>query len=191
MKFDVNYIKKHHMKTYRLLFLISLIGCASVIKTTERNKEIQTLVESKVFEIKNEIATPLVGNAGVSDFSGPRNNTTNLSLERFNSHFRIKNDSISVYLPFHGRRNGFNYGQSTTNHESFIVYYGQPQKIKRSYNEKKNEYRYDIRFKRNRESFRIKLIIQGDDGSSNIFLSSTERSSIFYSGKVESLALLE
>lgn len=185
------------MKTYRLLFLVSLIGCASVtetteIKTTERNKKVQTLVESKVFEIKNEIATPLVGNIGISDFSGPRSNTTNLSLERFDdSHFRIKNDSISVYLPFQGSRNVLNYGQSATNHESFIVYYGKPQKIKSSYDEKKNEYRYDMRFKRNRESFRIRLTIQGDDGSSNIFLSSTNRSSIYYSGKIESLALLE
>jgi hypothetical protein len=183
------------MKIYRLLFLASLIGCASVtktteIKTTERNKKVQALVESKVFEIKNEIATPIaVG--GFSDFSGPRNNTTNLSLERSNSHFRIKNDSISVYLPFHGRRNIFNYGQSATNHESFIVYYGKPQNIKSSYNEKKNEYRYDMRFKSNRESFRVRLIIQGDDGRSNIFLSSTDRSSIYYSGKIESLALLE
>ena len=99
---------------------------------------------------------------------------------------KIKNDSISVYLPFFGERRILNYGHSATNHESFIVYTGVPQRLKSSFDKEKNEYRYDMRFKRNRESFRIRLTIQGN-GSTRLFVSSTNRSSIFYLGKVKPL----
>ena len=176
------------MKIYRVLFLLSLMSCASTINVAERNEKINSLVDGGVFEIKNEVATPVAGKSMmmVSDIIAPRDNATNLSLDRNDSYFKIKNDSISVYLPFFGERRILNYGHSATNHESFIVYTGVPQRLKSSFDKEKNEYRYDMRFKRNRESFRIRLTIQGN-GSTRLFVSSTNRSSIFYLGKVKPL----
>lgn len=165
------------------------MSCASTVQVTdkiEKNETIINLVDSKKFEIKNEFVTPIAANGMISDIIAPRDNATNLSLDRNDSHFKIVNDSISVYLPFFGERRILTYGYSPSSHEGFIVYSGIPQKFKSYYDEATNEYRYDMRFRKNCEAFRIRLTIYGD-GSTRIFLSSTNRSSLFYSGKVKLL----
>ena len=177
------------MKIYRILILFSIIGCATLPNTTEKNIEIQRLVKAQKFEIKNDWAMPVATNSMLlaSGLLSPGDNVGNINLNRNQSYFVMMNDGLSIYLPFYGERRiittRFNDGGS-------IKFDGKPKSIKSSFNDKKNEHKFDIQFKDKKESYRIRLSIQGS-GSSIISVSSAHRSSISYKGIVKPLKVIE
>lgn len=180
------------MRALSLLFLLACtVSCASHTSTTkkaDKSSEIKRYVDLKEFDITNEWAIPTASNSMMLAFNAgllaPGNNAANINLTGNANHFRMMKDSVSIQLPFYGESRTI----ATRLSEASITFNGIPKEIKQTYNEKKQEYVYNMKVANKRESFRIKVYLR-NDASSYITVSSPRRSFISFKGKVQALGL--
>ncbi len=181
------------MRALGLLFLLACtVSCASSTNTTNKKADksnlVKRYVELKEFDITNEWAIPTASNSMMLAFNAgllaPGNNAANINLTGNANHFRMMKDSVSIQLPFYGESRTI----ATRLSEASITFNGVPKEIKQTYNEKKQEYVYNMKVENKRESFRIKVYLR-NDASSYITVSSPRRSFISFKGKVTSLDL--
>ena len=177
------------MKKIVYIVLISILsGCAAIDYSTE-NETISKLIHKQQWEITNDWAFPLTTtstnimyNAGLIP---PGSTGNRINLIGNANYVKKVGDSISVYLPFFGDRQlggGYNTGNSA------IAFDGIPKNIKTLVTRKSELEKYRIEFKKGTESFRGIIIIY-NNGSTEITIYGSHRSSMRYTGHLDELEL--
>jgi len=173
-----------------LVFLMVFISCTSPkIVTEAQQKEMISWGNEMPFEIISYRASPMptaafsaVANSGLL---APGNTASSIDIIGNSNSFKMQGDTISASLPYFGERQfGSNYGSN----EGGIKFDDKPMSQEISYNTKKQrvEMRFKIKQERDNEIFDIMIYIFPNH-STQIYVNSTERSPISYSGKIKSL----
>ena len=172
------------------IIVVVLVACGSSNQKygAETGKILDGLIESKSFEITSSWAQPLMtsamqqlGNAGLF-ING--STAGNIDISRHTNYLKMENDSVKAILPFYGERQ-FGGGY---NNASGIEFEGIPGNLQiDSGKEGSYEIRFQINDKNsNTENYRVYIKLLSDL-SSNINISSSNRSNIQYRGKVHAL----
>ena len=167
---------------FRLLFLSILTITFFSCKSTASLAEIEYLKEtatSKNFIITADTANPtgLMNTRGLENLLPPGSNLGHISLVNIQNNFTIKNDSISLDMPFYGeRRFGGGYGTDTG-----LQFEGIPENVQSSFNQKKNTYEFEYLLNTKTESLQISLTLFANK-TSRFTVNSSHRSTITYSG---------
>ena len=180
------------MKTNILLgiMLSFMLACSSSKSTQNKNAQntLDSLIQSHRFEIKSNRARPTntmalqqLDNAGLF-LNG--SNASNIDLSTNTNFLRMKNDTVTAFLPFFGERQfGGSYGKSTS-----IEFEGIPENLEIKPGKKGA---YNIRFNisdKNAPTDNYNVFITlFPNLNSTININSTSRSSIQYIGYVEAL----
>ena len=135
-------------------------------KRVEREKEIAALVESKSFVFKGDRAIP----TGYKSMDL----TTNPNFVKFSP------DLIVSEMPFFGRAYSVSYGGS----DAGLKFKGKPEIY--TIERKKKNYEVEAKIKGTGDSYTINLYISFE-GSSTMSISSNNRTSISYNGKISAL----
>lgn len=155
-------------------------------ETSQRTKE---LITQKRFSIDCNTVYPTptmalqaVANAGLI---APGNTVSQISINGSYNQFRILGDSISVYLPYYGeqRMAGMSYGSTNTG----IQFEGIPDTSNFTGNDKKGNRVLNFTFKNDAEQCQAQVKIF-PSGQSDIFITSSHRTSIRYTGSINALA---
>jgi hypothetical protein len=167
---------------FRVLFLLVLTLAFLNCKSTATLAEIEHLKETamaKNFIITADVAntTGLMNTRGLENLLPPGSNLGHISLVNTQNNFTIKNDSISLDMPFYGERR-FASGYGT---ESGLQFEGIPENVESSFNQKKNTYEFEYLLNTKTESLRISLTLFSNK-TSRFTVNSSHRSTITYSG---------
>lgn len=179
------------MKTiypFLLIALFALYGCGSTKSATvEDIAALRNLVENQHFTIESDWAQPTASIA-LMDLSsagllGPGNSSSNINLQGNSNFLKIEGDSITSYLPFYGERHmGAGYG----GRDNTIAFDGEMQDYEAVWNDAKQRYNITFKAKSHNEKFDV-MITLFPNNSSTIVLTSSSRSAMRYTGKVEAL----
>ncbi|MCF6349205.1 MAG: DUF4251 domain-containing protein [Flavobacteriaceae bacterium] len=173
-----------------LVIFMMLISCTSTkIVTEAQQKELISWGNEKPFEIISHRALPMptaafnaIANSGLL---APGNSAGNIDLIGNPNYFKMKGDTLSVYLPYFGeRRFGGNYGST----QGGIRFDGIPDGNDITWNAKKQrvEMRFKIKQERDNEIYDI-LVFIFPNHTTRIDINSSERTPISYIGNIESL----
>ncbi|MGE5944731.1 MAG: DUF4251 domain-containing protein [Flavobacteriales bacterium] len=173
-----------------IVIVLTVVSCGSgSTKYSETNrKTLDNMIESKSLEIISNRAQPLMtaamqqlANAGLFV-----NGSTagNIDLTTHTNYLRMKNDSVTAFLPFYGERQfGGGYNNATGIEFEGIPKNLQIQKGKNS----SYEIRFDIRDKNlNTENYQVYIHLF-PNLSSTMLIRSSNRSNIQFSGQVHEL----
>jgi len=155
-------MNKYILLIFGLLSLSLSSSCKSAKGETSDLSELQTLIESRSFDIENDWALPLRG--------------AQINLVTNDNHLRFRKDSIDIFLPYFGVRQ-FSGGY---NAEAGIRYEGllNALEIDSSYGD-----RVKLRFETSTGTEQIRYIItMYPNGKSNLQLLMNQRDNISYRG---------
>ena len=187
MKIVDKYIYTQAMKTKIIIvlafFLINLSEGYSQLNNkqkklfrAERKLEIQNkvqkLIESKEFEFVPKTAFPM---------GGP-----SIDLTTHNSYIRFSQDLIESYMPFFGRAYSVDYSTGGGG----LKFEGKPEIYTARRLENNKGYDVSAKVTLPRDSYNINMKV-GKDGTSNLTITSNQRSSISYLGKIKELGKRE
>lgn len=180
------------MKYFFYITLIFLLfsNCSSQKKINpEVSQRTKKLIEQKRFIINCNMAYPTptmalqsVANAGLI---APGSTVSQINIRGSQNTFKIKGDSIKVYLPYYGeqRMAGMGYGRANTG----IQYEGIPEASDFSSKDKKGNTVLKFTFKNDAEQCQAQVKIF-PSGKSDISINSSHRTSIRYSGNINTIA---
>ena len=165
-----------------MLLLLGACGSSKTPATPEQLAQLQSLVESRKFEIEAEFALPQTSQAYVSAANATLaraggNSLSRISLGGEGYFLKMKGDSVESHLPYYGVRDNFSE-------------YGRPDGIELDSEleevkvEKKSSGAYQMRFfaRKKTERFQITLdLFPG--GKSNVIIYSGQRDAIRYEGR--------
>lgn len=176
-----------------LILCISVLNCANSKVNTQNNQDayyhLISFVESKNFEIVLNRAEPQMSNALIqvlnSNMSPPGSTPSNIFLNGYYS-LKIVGDTIKTYLPYYGERF---FGVSPGSNSEGIIFNGIPNNYKIKTNQKKQsvEIMFSISDKNQKNEWYDVLITAYSNLSSTIFIQSSNRSFIKYSGEFKVL----
>lgn len=174
---------------YILPLFILFTNCSSQKGvSTVVSENTQKLIDQKRFTIDCTRAYPTptmalqaVANAGLV---APGNTVNQININGSQNSFQIKGDSIAVYLPYYGeqRMAGLGYGRTNTG----IEFEGIPDESSFTGKDKKGNSVLNFTFKNDAEQCQAQVKIF-PSGQSDIYINSSHRTSIRYSGKINSL----
>ncbi|MBP2831923.1 DUF4251 domain-containing protein [Aquimarina sp. U1-2] len=177
--------------TVLLLFIVnSIMSCGSnknrVATETQRNT-LHQLIAEKEFEIISNWAYPLVTGSviGIANIGllPPGSNTSSVNLIGNTNYFKMKGDSIIMYLPFFGEQRIAGSYNAT---DIAIEYKGSPDTIEISNTKKKDIYEIKFTAKSERDTYDV-LVTLFPNLTSTIFINSMHRTSISYRGTLSRL----
>ena len=92
-------------KVFFLFVILVSLGCKSTSTLIEVNNLKET-VSSKQFEVNLNTAYPigLGSTIGLESLMPPGSNTSSINLINIQNHFTVKNDSLSINLPYYGEQ---------------------------------------------------------------------------------------
>ena len=169
--------------------LFFCLSCASSKQkaTPEQIQVLTDLVENQSMEFVADWAFPLatnslnqLSNAGLLQ---PGSTAGRINLIGNVNYLKIKNDSISAYLPYFGERQ---FGGAYNNDNTGIRFNSVPDNLTITKDEKSNGYSIAFDITRDTESFQVFLrLFPNKKGALNI--NSNQRHSIAYQGTIKSL----
>lgn len=172
------------------LFVL-LINCsAKQVVATETSDRTKELISKKRFSIDCTKAypTPTLGLQSVANTGllPPGNSVGLINISGNENQFKILGDSITVYLPFYGeqRMAGISYGRTNNG----IQFNGIPDASSFDGKDKKGNQILNFTFKNNGEQCQAKIKIF-PSGHSDININSSHRTSMRYSGTINSLGV--
>jgi hypothetical protein len=174
-------------RKFRFLFLSLLIitfySCKSTATLTEIEFMQKTVLDKNFTIVANSAAPVSFANVrGIENLLPPGSNLANISLINIQNNFTIKNDSVFLDMPFYGERR-FASGYGT---ETGLQFKGKPDRLKTSFNSKKNKYVLEYWLNAKTESLRISLSLFANK-TSRFTVNSSHRSTITYDGNWQSL----
>ncbi len=170
-----------------ILICCACIGCAAKKNAVSPEKiaALHTLLKSKNIHINAERAYPMMSNAMQQVFNsellGPNNSGRAIDITSTTNYIKIAGDSLYVALPFFGELQS---GAITSGTDISISFKGKPLKYTSTYNAQKKTYKLQIGFKTKRERFNMYISLFSN-GTTNINVLSSHRSSISYRGAVD------
>ena len=178
------------MRTYIFMaVLIVLVGCKSADTGVSEfeTQQTKTLIESNNYELTMTWATPMANNA-MNQISNANllpldSRTGRINLQGSSSYIRTKGDSVQVYLPYFGTRQ-LSITPGDTN--GAIQFEGLPERYEVEYNDKKRLTDIYIRVKDRTEQYDVNIKVFGNRNA-NVYVNSTHRTSIRYTGKLSTL----
>tara|TARA_R110002072_G_scaffold118631_1_gene250801 strand:- start:229231 stop:229782 length:552 start_codon:yes stop_codon:yes gene_type:complete len=172
------------------IVLLLFTACKSSENTaTSAAEALQTkqLVENGDFEINVEWANPMATNElnqlSNSGLLGVGNSAGRINLIGTANYMRLKNDSLSVYLPYFGtRQTGVRFG----NNSGAIEFDGIPDEYELQYDEGKQRTELRFKMKEDTESYNVFITVYANR---NVYVSvnSSQRNSISYEGVISRL----
>ena len=180
------------MRAFILLFIglccISCSNTVNTIATTKNGKNLRSLLHEQSFEIVSDWASPVASSAFLNlDFLFPFGSTPNSINIGVNSNtFIKKGNEIEILLPYFGEQRG---GVGYNNEDGSIKWKGVPEDYTEEYNEEKNFYKIQFSMSKRTEvySFTIRLY---QNLTSRIFVNSSHRTAITYTGTVKDVTSL-
>ncbi|WP_242093445.1 DUF4251 domain-containing protein [Aestuariivivens sediminicola] len=170
--------------TFLSIFLIVSCGSKKSVATVEELKVLESIVQSKAYEIDSDMAYPQVTNAVQQVFNSglmqPGNTPGNINLIGNPNYLRIHNDSVYSYLPYFGERQmrgGYDAGDGAIELKSLMKDYQVNQK-------KDGSYRISFTAEGNQESFQVYINIF-PSLKSTMSVNGVYRFPIQYSGMVK------
>ncbi|WP_435414975.1 DUF4251 domain-containing protein [Polaribacter aestuariivivens] len=170
------------MRIVVLSFLVLFISCG-ISKNTATPSEINNLkkaVTNKAIEANFDWASPLGLNnnvQGIENLLPPGSTSSNISLIGNPNFFIIKNDSISMDLPYYGRQQ-LSGGYGT---DLGVEFDGKPKTEKKYYHEKKAAYIFEYTLYAKKESYDVTLTLFANK-KSTLDVNSSHRTNISYNG---------
>ncbi len=167
-----------------LISLIFLVGCTSskeLVKRSQSGKDIHELVASKSFKIVSDWANPMANSQMLSINFLPNGSSPFAITLVGNNNFLIQEgDSVRAILPFYGEQR---FAKAYTDNAG-IEMNGIPENYKLNFDEKKKEYKIHFKMKDKSEVYNVKIRMY-QNLTTKIYVSSSHRSSITYSGRVK------
>ena len=177
---------------YLIFFVGIIVGCKSSSNSLSKetiSQKVSVLLESKHFNIEcsqmyptNTSSLQAIANAGLI---APGNSVGQINITGSNNYFKIIGDSISVNLPFYGEQQlgGLAYNRNDVG----FSFQGIPKEFSESKNIKKNIRILNYTFPNGAESCKAQIRIYSQ-GSAEINITSSHRSSIRYRGNIKSIS---
>ena len=173
-----------------ILLVIMLLSCGTsstyTAEETHAYEQLQSTIADQKFEILVRTVKPRVTSAfqqvANTTILGPGNSASNINVQSSGYFMRFKKDSVTTFLPFYGEQQ-FGGGYPGANHQG-IEFNAIPEKFTLNQNEKKHsmELTFEIEDQfRGNERYNVYVNLFPNNGA-NIRISSTNRSSIEYSG---------
>lgn len=129
----------------------------------QQKQQVEKLIESGTFTFEAQSAQPSVGRM--------------ITLTGTDYTLQLNGDSIDSYLPYYGRA----YVAPLGRDEGGIKFKTLMESCKKTYNERKRLYQYDISVVGEYDKYNIMLRV-GDTGHANLLINCNNRSSINFSG---------
>lgn len=168
-----------------IVIILSIVfmncGPGKRVATAEELEKVHAVVKMDTLKIRSQWANPLNANDIINiGLLPPDSAAGNINLIGNPNYFKIIGDSLSIFLPYYGRRQlGGTYNPS----EVGIAFEGKPKVFKQEFNEKRNRYEYYFEVNTNKENLQINLSIF-PNLRTDIKISSSHRTFISYSGAV-------
>jgi len=164
-----------------MLFMLSCKTTNRSLENVEPPEKLQEWIANRSFEIESDRANPKVSsglNRVDPSLFGYGNNANNISLVGDPNYLRVKNDSVSAYLPYYGNRHiGVKIGSNT----GAIQFNTVAKNYSSEYNEAKNQTTIQFEAKEDTEIYNVTISIFSNL-TTNITINSSQRSSIGYDG---------
>lgn len=163
--------------------VIAFVSCGTqnAAKTKVNEEKMRSFATVDSIKIESNWARPLnateIQNTGLLPIGS---SAANISLIGNTNYFKIIGDSLSVYLPYYGRRQMV--GPNNPD-DVGIVFEGIPSEFTQSYNQRKNRYEYYFEFNNGTENFQTRVNIYSNLRT-DIQVNSTYRTFISYGGLV-------
>ncbi|MBT8183741.1 MAG: DUF4251 domain-containing protein [Eudoraea sp.] len=179
------------MKTivYLGIVMLLLTACKSADPAISEFESQQTreLIDSRNYELTMTWATPLATNA-MTQLSNANllpmdSRSGRINLMGSSSYIRTKGDSLQVYLPYYGTSQ-ISRAPGDTN--GAIQFEGMPERYEVEYNDKKQHTDISFRMKDRTEQYDVFITVYGNKNA-NIYVNSTHRNSIRYTGELKAL----
>ncbi len=179
----------------KILFLLLggglWIGCSSSQNTstsTTKSKLLDDLVAQKSFQIESDQANPLVsGSLNTIANSGlipPGSTVGTINLIGNPNYFKVKGDSITMYLPYYGEQQ---MAGAYNNRDVGIEFNGVPYRVEITKNERRNTYKLNYHIRNNTEVYKV-FVTLFPNLTSTIRINSNQRTPIGYKGRVSKLS---
>ncbi|EAQ41485.1 DUF4251 domain-containing protein [Polaribacter sp. MED152] len=164
------------------IFSMVIVGCASSKNKVSATQiaNLKSAVENAQIEIVSDAANPVAftNTRGLENLLPPGSNLARISLINNPNFFKIKNDSIDLYLPYYGEQQ---IGGDYTS-ESGLVFKGVPARTKIEFDSSKNRYNLTYILNANKESLTANLTLFANN-TSTLRINSSIRTTIIYYGK--------
>ncbi|UAM99352.1 DUF4251 domain-containing protein [Polaribacter litorisediminis] len=165
------------------LLIVNIYSCKSTAALAEIESMRKTVLDKNFTIVANSASPVAFANVrGIEKLLPPGSNLANISLINIQNNFTIKNDSVFLDMPFYGERRFAN-GYGT---ETGLQFKGKPDRVKTSFNAKKNKYLLEYWLNAKTESLRISLTLFANK-TCRFTVNSSHRSTITYDGNWESL----
>ena len=175
--------------TYIFPFFVLFVNCSSKqVVSSQTSERTKALITEKRFSIDCTRAYPTptrglqaVANAGLL---APGNSVGQINISGSQNQFKIVGDSIAVSLPFYGEQRlaGLSYGRKNTG----IQFNGIPDVSNFDGKDKKGNQVLNFTFKNDTEQCQAQIKIF-PSGKSDIYITSSHRTSMRYTGSINSL----
>lgn len=161
---------------------ITFIGCASSKNNVSATQiaNLKNALEYAQIEVISDAANPVAftNTRGLESLLPPGSILARISLINNPNFFKIKNDSIDLYLPYYGEQQiGGAY-----NSESGLKFKGKPARTKIEFDSSKNRYNLTYILNANNESLTANLTLFANN-TSTLSINSSIRTTIIYYGK--------
>ncbi len=165
-----------------LLLLVSCKGLDS--NTVASAQKMTALIESGRYEITLDFANPMASNElNTLGLLTPGNTGSMIDIKGNVNYMKFKGDSLDVQLSYYGTRHS---GVTNISNGGGIVFEGQPENYKTSFNEKKRRTTISFDMKEDAESFDV-IIDVYPSSKAYVSINSSQRSSISYDGSISKL----
>ncbi len=174
-----------------VMAVLALGSCGSGKKAAYSDAELEafkTFLENKEFVFKARWANPLasqglnaIANAGLL---APGSTAGRIDLFNSNNTLEINGDTITANLPYYGERR-FAGGYNTNN--TGIKFNDTPEDYTIAYDEKRNAYTMAFVINNGTENYNVTGTFF-PNLSANVFINSTQRQGIGFTGKLETIA---
>lgn len=182
------------MKRFSILLLLFLTACGSQVNTSKVSKEeqqekTQEIIKGNSFRIEMDRAFPQNSSSFTQVFqklnlSAGGNSVSSINISGNSDYIQIKEDTVSGNLPFFGERYS---GSNLNPNERGINFEGIPRSFKSHTEQGITKISFGINAKSHRvENYKVGIKIY-DNGKADIVITSTQRSSMEYRGRVKEL----
>ncbi len=175
------------------LGIMVLLGCAAGTKTvapTAESEQLEAMVKTQNFRLEMDWAEPLMTNSMVqvmnSGLFPPGNALSRINIQGNGNFIAMQGDSVEADLPYFGERQmGGGYGANEG-----IKFKGLAQKLKIVKNEKRQSHQIAFTINEKSETFQVRIYLL-PSGTARVRITSSERFSIGYEGRVNESYFIE
>ncbi|WP_405266298.1 DUF4251 domain-containing protein [Cellulophaga sp. Ld12] len=178
-----------------LCAFLSSMACSNskkLVSATPKSIALDQLVLQKSFQISSDWATPMATGSmnalANSGLLGPGNSPGNINLLGNTNYLRIKGDSITAHLPYFGERQ---MGGGYSTNDTGITFNTVPTSYEQIKNDRMQTHTIKFKISGNSNEHYSITVLLFPNWTSEIMVTSSQRTSIGFRGTVSKIAPLE